>query len=265
MDPSQPFAPLVQALVQVATYLCWSMGVVAVIGPAAVMKLVRLPARLGVQAVKEEEIGPAPRRWFDELDALLGSQGFRPALTAVATGLSSTNLSRLYVSSGEPTIAVASTVSQASDGGLLAKSYVEFGVEFQDGSSLLTTSVLEQGGIEAHPQSVVFRHGGTRNPLALKKKHDAHLRPLLARGARFHTTGEELIEVVEADHARKMEHNVARKRWRRLDGGSHYGLTFRNALRVAAQYLNPFSEQAWDLRVAIALLLALVPALGRWR
>ena len=35
MDPSQPYAPLAEALVQVATYLCWSMGLVAVVGPAA--------------------------------------------------------------------------------------------------------------------------------------------------------------------------------------------------------------------------------------
>jgi hypothetical protein len=223
------------------------------------MKAIGLPARLGIQPVKDEELDDAQRRWFGELDGLLGSQGFRPALTCVATGLASKNLSRLYLSSGDPSIAIASALSQKQGDVQLAKSYVEFAADFQDGTSVLTTPVLEQGGIEPPPQLQVFRHPSARNPLALKQKHDAHLQPLLARGARFYTA-EQLAEVMETDHARKMEHNVALKRWRR--DGDNYRLTFTNALRVVAQYLNPFSEQAWDVRMAIAVVLALVPALG---
>jgi hypothetical protein len=259
MEPLLPAALLLPALLDVATYLVWSMGAVVVLGPMALLKTVRLPARLGIQEVKEAELDDAQRRWFAELDGLLGSQGFRPALTCVAAGLPSKNLSRLYLSTGDPTIAVASAVSDTKQDVRLAKSYVEFAADFQDGTSVLTTPVLEQGGLVAHPQARVFRHPRLRNPLALKQKHDEHLRPLLARGARFYTA-EQLAEVVEADHARKMEHNVALKRWRR--DGDAYRLTFRNALRVVAQYLNPFSEQAWDVRVAIALVLALIPSLG---
>ena len=74
------------ALLEVATYLCWSLGAVAVLGPAALLKTIRMPARLGIQPVKEEELDDAQRRWFTELDGLLGSQGFRPAMNVVATG-----------------------------------------------------------------------------------------------------------------------------------------------------------------------------------
>jgi hypothetical protein len=250
---------LMPALVQVASYLCWSMGAVAVLGPVALMKTISLPARLGIQPMKEEELGDAQRRWFAELDGLLGSQGFRPALTCVATNLPSKNITRMYLSSGEPTIAVASALSQTKGDVQLAKSYVEFATDFEDGSSVLTTTVLEQGGILPHPQGRVFRHPTARSPLALKRKHDEHVRPLLARGARFHGA-DALAEVVETDYARKLEHNVELKRFRR--DGDKLRLTFRNAVKVVVQYLNPFSEQAWDVRVAIALVLALVPTLG---
>ena len=259
MESSLLVALLLPALLEVASYLCFSMGTVAVLGPVVLMKAIGLPARLGIQPVKDEELDDAQRRWFGELDGLLGSQGFRPALTCVATGLASKNLSRLYLSSGDPSIAIASALSQKQGDVQLAKSYVEFAADFQDGTSVLTTPVLEQGGIEPPPQLQVFRHPSARNPLALKQKHDAHLQPLLARGARFYTA-EQLAEVMETDHARKMEHNVALKRWRR--DGDNYRLTFTNAVRVVAQYLNPFSEQAWDVRMAIAVVLALVPALG---
>jgi hypothetical protein len=259
MDASVWVALFLPALLEVAAYLFVSMGAVAVLGPFGLMKAIRLPARLGIEAVKEEELDDAQRRWFHELDGLLGSQGFRPALTCVARGLSSKNLSRLYLSTGDPAIAVASALSDTKEGATLARSYVEFATEFQDGTSVLTTPMLEQGGLVAHPQSKVYRHPRARNPLALKQRHDAHVRPLLARGARF-LTAEQLPGVMEADHARKMEHNVHAQRWRR--DGDAYRLTFRNALRAVAGYLNPFSEQPWDQRVAIALVLALVPMLG---
>ena len=258
MEPSLSAALLLPALLEVLTYLVWSMGAVVVVGPVVLLKTIRLPARLGIQAVKEEELDDTQRRWFAELDGLLGSQGFRPALTCVAAGLPTKNLSRVYLSSGDPSIAVASALSDTK-GPVIAKSYVEFAADFQDGTSVLTTPVLEQGGIVPHPQSKIFRHPRARNPLALKQIHDEHVRPLLARGARFYTA-EQLAEVVEADHARKMEHNVQLKRWRR--DGDTYRLTLRNAVRAVAQYLNPFSEQAWDVRAAIALVLALIPALG---
>jgi hypothetical protein len=260
MDPSLLVGPLLPVFVVVFKYLCWSMGTVAVLGPFALLKTIRLPARLGVQAVKDEELSDAQRAWFEELDGLLGSQGFRPALTFVAKDLPANNLSRAYLSTGDPSIALASAVSQKKGSVQLAKSYVEFAVDFQDGGSLLTTTVLEQGGIASLPQSKIFRHPQARHPLVLKQHHDAHLRPLLAQGARFHRA-DELGEVIEADHARKMAHNVAIKRWRQLPDG-RYRLTFRNALRVVAQFLNPFSEQPVDLRVAVALTLVLVPALG---
>jgi hypothetical protein len=242
---------------ELVTIFLYAAGPVLALGVPTVLASVRLPPRLGVQAVKEEELADHQLAAFREIDALMAPQGFTPGLTFTATELQGRSLARAYVSSGDPALALAAGVSTTQEAGTHSENFFELETEFEDGTLVHTRNTRSVSPFENLPRVEMHEHPEIRNPLTLKLKHDAYCARHRAKGAKFYRA-EQLEERIEADHAEQMEHQVACGRFAPTKDGK-FRLTVSNAVRQVIGFVNPFQDPRLHSRAASLLLLVILP------
>ncbi|MCP3987218.1 MAG: hypothetical protein GY723_22760 [bacterium] len=239
--------------VLVATY-AYAAGPILMFGVPILLKTVRLPSRLGLQDVKDEELSERQAQAFQEIDSLMASQGFLSTVTFTAKNFPDRNLVRGYLSNRDPAVALAYAVASLNEHGTLANQNFELETRFSDGTTVQTRNTDHQSVFDKLPEVEIHEHPGIKNPLALKLKHDTYCAPHLAKDARF-VNARNFFEHIETDHARQMEYQIERGRWV-TTGEDSYRLSVSNAFGQVAAFVNPVKHPR--LVNKLVALLALI-------
>ena len=232
-------------------------GPVLLLGVPVIMASVKLPSKLGIQDIKEEELSEGQRLAFDEIDALMAPQGFHPARTFTATELPNRNILRVYLSSADPAVPIAAAITTVNDNSIISDQYFELETRFADGTVVQTKNTTHQEAFAKLPHVELHDHPEMSNPLTLKPKHDEYCSAHRAKGARFYSA-DELIDLIEEDNLQQMDYQLKRGRLARTKAGQ-FRLTFSNAVRQVLGFVNPFKDPRVSYKVASVLLLIGLP------
>jgi hypothetical protein len=232
--------------------LVWGILVVPVVvfGVPVLMASVRVPRRLELQEVPEDQLGGAQRRWFADVGLRLRELGFEPAVTFQAPNLPSRNLSRAFVNGMDGSVALAVALRDERPGSALSDNVVEFNSEFGDGTFVNTRSTSVSDLFDVPPLHHSYIHR-TRDLRALKRHHDSHCRPYQAAGVRPVRADRVLARLAEF-HQVWIAHQIARGLLRVRDT-EWCGPTLRLALRGIASFFNPFGDRFSALRLLVAI------------
>jgi hypothetical protein len=232
--------------------LVWAILVVPVLvlGVPVLMASVRVPRRLELEQVPEEQLSAGQRRWFAAVGQRLRELGFESAVTFRAPNLPSRNLSRAFVNGLDGSVALAVALSDARPGSTLSDNVVEFNSEFGDGTFVNTRSTSVSDLFDVPPRHYSFVHR-TRDLAALKRHHERHCSPHQTAGVRSVRADRVLVRLSNF-HESWIAHQIGRGLLRVRDA-EWCGPTLRLALRGIASFFNPFGDRFSALRLVGAL------------
>lgn len=235
-----------------ATLDLWVWGLLVVpvvaVGIPLILSSVRVPRRLVLEEIADDELSDAQRRWFEGVGERLREVGFERAATFRAPDLPSHNLSRAFVSGRDGSVAVAMALRDQREGAVLSDNLLELTTEFGDGSFVNTRSRAITDLFDLPPGYLRYVHV-TRDPLALHQHHDRHCREHTAASPQP-VIGDRLLARLAEFHERWIAHQIGRGLLRERDA-QWCGATLRLALRGVASFFNPFGD-----RFSLARLLA---------
>jgi len=238
----------------------WGLLVVptVVLGVPLILSSVRVPRRLEMEEVPDDQLSDGQRRWFEDLGERLREVGFETAVTFRAPKLPSQNLSRTYLSGLDGSVACAMAIRDERPDSVLSDNLLELTTEFGDGTFVNTCSRAITDlfdlvpGYERHVQL-------TRDPLALKRHHERHCRDHAAASVRPLTPDRvipRLAEFHEGWIAFQMSRGLLRER-----DAEWCGATLRLALRGVVSFFNPFGDRFSPARLLAALATGLAAPL----
>jgi hypothetical protein len=226
-------------------------GPVLLLGVPLLRASVRMPVRMHFET--DLEVPPRVAEYFARVESRLRTEGFDPVATFSVTNLPSGNLNRAYVSAGDPAVAMATVSISEKNGVATGARYVEFVTEFADGSMVTTRSAAASDPFDRMPGSRRYVHTRVSDPLTLKQHHDAHCRPLLAKGP-VHCEPGEFLHRLSSFHERWVVYQAGRGLLRRLPSDDqHLGASTKLALRGIATFSNPFAEGFTIEKLLLAL------------
>ena len=229
-------------------------------GVPLILASVRIHRDLQLAVVDDADLTPPQREHYQRLDLAAGALGYRPCLNFRALNLAGPSLTRAYLSEAEPAVLGAHCMAASAGGG---HNYEEWYTRHEEGTTLTTRNCEISTLFERMPHQVIQESVGMRDLAALRERHRAGERELLARHPR-HPDRRKLLEETVDFHRRWCDHQVAQGRLVPLpDGALRPSLS--TALRGVGNYFNPLADNFTLPRFALALLGGLgLPLLACW-
>ena len=243
--------------------LLYTIAVTALIAVPRIVKKHYMPRDLEFEQVPESSLNAVQADFFAKSDKRMAEIGYRPFATFRVTNLMGRNISRAYMNSTEPTFGLVCAITGAK--GLSTTSFCEFITRFVDGTRLTTRNTENAGSLfDRMPKDVVQDFRGTKDPVELKKKHDAKLAEMNNVGVEF-VDPAKFFARYQAKHREWCEYQETKKLLRWDNMTSQYRLTPWTALRGVRNYYNPLGSQFTVPRFVMGLLLgAGIPTLVLW-
>lgn len=239
-------------------------GLVVLLGVPAIKRGVRQPASCELEEIGEETLAPSQQRWFLQLDERMASIGFQPIATFRVSNSDSRNLNRAYASPADPALALATAIADPRDKVVQNASYVEFTTDFRDGSNVTSRGIRGSKLLPPPPHVETHDHPRAKDPVALKRRHDAHCEPHRVREAVFHRP-DEFNAVFRRGWQRRMQHQIALRLLTAARDGYHRATT-RLAIKAVLDFLNPFGGsfglESLLAATAVGLILPMAAVFG---
>jgi hypothetical protein len=243
--------------------LAYTIAVTALIALPRILQKHYMPRELQFEQVPESSLSTAQAEFFAKSDKRMAEIGYMPFTTFRVTNLMGRNLTRAYMNSTEPTFGLVCAITGPK--GLNSTSFCEFITRFTDGTRLTTRNTENAGSLfDRMPSDVVQDFRGTKDPVELKKKHDAKLAEMNNGGVEF-VDPAKFFTRYQSKHREWCEYQESKSLLRWDATTSQYRLTPWTALRGIRNYYNPLGSHFTVPRFIMGLLLgAGIPTLVLW-
>jgi len=228
-------------------YLVFGVSVVAVllaVGIPAVTRLVKIPGRVRLRPVDENEISEDTLSYFKTTDSAVSEPGFQHVVDFIFPGHAAKNENRLYYRPSDGTTLVISV--QRS--GARSERLFEFVTSFEDGTEVTTTNAPVSLVFEEPPWQEIKRMPGSTR---IERVFDFHKKRVEKKQASVHYPDEDrLLEEISQSQEKLFRYQVETGLFREDEETGMYVATSKVALRTVANILNPFTEEFTPPRFA---------------
>lgn len=235
----------------------WIVGCTVLIAVPVILHRVRLPRRLQVETIAENDLTEKQKAFCASYDSRLKELGYAPFVTyRLANIPGSKNLLRCYLNSADPVRCVVQL--SAAGNGPVQFEQVQFITQYADGSQALTTNRQTSKTFDCEPDKFLQECRGLSDLAELKRRHDQFTEQFRIRGPVFTDTAR-YFEQVQRRYDKETSHQLQQKLLRLDTAKDQYRVTLRWALRMQRNMFNPLADNLTPVKLVGAFAVGSLP------